>query len=382
MSIRQQVTYWGLAAIIVLLLLWRLGDVILPFVLGGAIAYLLDPVADRLERLGLSRIMAVVLITGLGLMLFVLLVLLVLPLLFQQSAQLVDTVPALFKTLQEELTARFPEIVDGDSMIRQQLLRIGEGLQARGGDLLNAVLSSAASVVNVIVLVVIVPVVAIYLLLDWDRMIARIDDLLPRDHAGTIRDLARDIDRTLASFIRGQGMVCLILGTFYSVALMTVGLSFGLVVGAIAGLITFIPYVGALVGGALALGLALYQFWGDWFWIGLIGGIFATGQFLEGNILTPRLVGSSVGLHPVWLLFALAAFGSMFGFVGLLVAVPVAAVIGVLTRFGIARYLEGPLYRGATAPMDSSPEPAPSLAGHDAARLAGPRPRPGPHDGA
>src|SRR5690606_14547790 len=153
-------------------------------------------------------------------------------------------------------------------------------------------------------------------------------------------------------FVRGQVSVCLILGTFYSVALMAAGLDFGLIVGAIAGLITFIPYVGALIGGALAIGLALFQFWGDWLQIGLVAGIFAVGQFLEGNVITPRLVGKSVGLHPVWLLFALSAFGTLFGFVGMLVAVPVAAAIGVLARFGIGQYLGSRLYRG----LDGSDE--------------------------
>ena len=143
--------------------------------------------------------------------------------------------------------------------------------------------------------------------------------------------------------------MCLILGTFYSVALMLAGLPFGLAVGAIAGAITFIPYVGSLVGGALAIGLALFEFWGDWWSIGLIAAIFAFGQFIEGTILTPKLVGGSVGLHPVWLLFALSAFGSLFGFVGMLVAVPVAAAIGVLARFAIGRYRDSLLYRGREA---------------------------------
>jgi predicted PurR-regulated permease PerM len=182
--------------------------------------------------------------------------------------------------------------------------------------------------------------------LDWDNLVARIDGLLPRDHAPTIRRLASQIDTTLASFIRGQGLVCLILGSFYAIALIMAGLDFGLVVGAIAGLITFIPYIGALVGGALAIGLALFQFWGDWGWIALIGGIFAVGQFVEGNILTPNLVGQSVGLHPVSLIFALTLFGAAFGFVGMLVAVPVAAAFGVVARFGIAQYKNGRLYRG------------------------------------
>jgi len=209
----------------------------------------------------------------------------------------------------------------------------------------------------VVVLFVIVPVVAVYLLLDWDRMIARLDDLLPRDHAPVIRRLAGDIDATLAAFIRGMGTVCLILGTYYAAALMLVGLQFGLVVGFIAGLVTFIPYLGALIGGALAIGLALFQFWGDWVSIALVGGIFVIGQVIEGNLLTPKLVGNSVGLHPVWLLLALSVFGALFGFVGMLIAVPVAAALGVLTRFAVEQYQNSLLYVGTIA-QDSDKDSA------------------------
>ncbi len=162
----------------------------------------------------------------------------------------------------------------------------------------------------------------------------------------------------MAAFVRGQVSVCLILGTFYAIALMLAGLQFGLIVGAIAGLVTFIPYVGALIGGGLAVGLALFQFWGDWLSIGIIAAIFAVGQFLEGNIITPRLVGKSVGLHPVWLLFALSAFGTLFGFVGLLVAVPVAAALGVILRFAIGRYTESRLYSGLEGLKDRAPAKA------------------------
>ncbi len=215
--------------------------------------------------------------------------------------------------------------------------------------------------ISVVVFIVVVPVVAFYLLLDWDEMIARIDAMLPRDHAPTIRRLAREVDQVLAGFVRGQVSVCITLGTFYAVALMAAGLQFGLVVGAIAGAITFIPYVGSIIGGTLAIGLALFQFWGDWVQIGIIAAIFAAGQFLEGNILTPKLVGKSVGLHPVWLLFALSAFGSVFGFVGMLIAVPVAAAMGVLTRFGMEQYRGSLLYRGAEGRLiDLPPAPPPT----------------------
>jgi predicted PurR-regulated permease PerM len=167
-----------------------------------------------------------------------------------------------------------------------------------------------------------------------------------------VRQIASEIDGTLSAFVRGMGTVCLILGAYYAIALMVVGLDFGLVVGIIAGLVTFIPYVGAILGGALAIGLGLFQFWGDWATVMMIAGIFALGQVAEGNYLTPKLVGSSVGLHPVWLMLALSVFGWMFGFVGMLVAVPLAATIGVLVRFATTQYTSGRLYKGHAGKED------------------------------
>ena len=346
LPVREQAKYWGIATAVFVLVMWALGDVILPFVLGAAVAYCLDPVADWLQARGFSRGWATGIITFLAVLLFIAATLLLLPLLIRQASDLVATTPEMASRLQAFLTERFPELADSESILRRSLSNLGDTLQSRGGELVNAVLASVSGLVNVIVLFVIVPVVAFYLLYDWDNMVARIDALLPRDHAPVIRDLARQIDRTMAGFVRGQGTVCLILGAYYAIALMLVGLNFGLIVGAIAGALTFIPYVGALVGGLLALGLAVFQFWGDWLWIVLVWVIFQSGQFVEGNILTPRLVGSSVGLHPVWLIFALSAFGALFGFVGLLVAVPVAAMIGVLIRFALQQYKASPLYKG------------------------------------
>ena len=346
LPVREQVTYWGLAAAGFLAVLWLLGDVLLPFVVGGAIAYLLDPVADRLERLGLGRILATVIITAGAILVFVVLALLIFPTLIRQASGLVATAPQMIQQVQAFLGERFPEVLDADSQLRQSLNGLGSMLQERGAQLVQGVLASVSGLVNVVLLVVLVPVITFYLLLDWDRMVARVDELLPRDHAPVIRRLAADIDATLAGFLRGQGTVCLILGTFYAVGLMLAGLQFGLVVGLVAGLISFIPYVGTILGGATAIGLALFQFWGDWHMVGIVAAIFVAGQVMEGNFLTPKLVGGSVGLHPVWLIFALSAFGTLFGFVGLLVAVPVAAMLGVLTRFGIAQYRQSLLYQG------------------------------------
>ncbi|MEM6310652.1 MAG: AI-2E family transporter [Pseudomonadota bacterium] len=356
LPVQDQLKYWGIAAVVFCVVLYALGDVLLPFVLGGAIAYFLDPVADRLERAGTSRVAATAIITIGAVLIFVFMALLVVPSLIEQAIQLFNTAPQLARQFGGFLVERFPSILEEGSTLQTSLQAVGETIQSRGGELLNAVFSSVAGIINIVVLFVIVPVVAVYLLLDWDNMIERVDDLLPRDHQPVIRRLAGEIDLTLASFIRGMGTVCLILGTYYAVALWVVGLNFGLIVGFIAGLITFIPYLGALIGGVLAVGLAFFQFWGgtevvdgatvqvatDWLSIGLVAGVFMIGQVLEGNVLTPKLVGGSVGLHPVWLLLALSVFGALFGFVGMLVAVPVAASLGV-----VARYLVGDLYQSS-----------------------------------
>ncbi|CUJ89148.1 AI-2E family transporter [Shimia thalassica] len=346
MTINNQMKYWGIFALVFVLSLWFLGDIMLPYVLGGAIAYFLDPVADRLEALGLSRVVSTVIITLVGVLIFLVGVLAVLPVLVEQTIALFETMPELVRDLRLFISQRFPELLNENSVMHQTLSSIGDVIKEKGGAVLQGVLSSAASVVNLVMLMVVVPVVTFYLLLDWDKMVARVDDLLPREHITVIRSLASQIDNTLASFVRGMGSVCLILGTYYAIALMLVGLNFGLAVGFFAGAITFIPYIGSLLGGTLAIGLGLFQFWGDWFSLGLVGAIFVAGQIVEGNFLTPKLVGKSVGLHPVWLLFALSVFGALFGFVGMLVAVPIAAVIGVLARFFIGQYTNSYLYTG------------------------------------
>ncbi|EEB82975.1 AI-2E family transporter [Roseobacter sp. GAI101] len=354
LPMRDQMKYWGVAAAVFLVILWFTGNVLLPFLIGAAIAYFLDPVADRLESLGLSRAMATMVITLIAILIFVLMALLVIPALVTQSVSLFNVAPKLADNFMAFLRDHFPTLFVEGSTLNTSLTNIAATVQERGGELLQTALASAASLLNIMLLFVIVPVVAVYLLLDWDRMVAEIDSLLPREHAPVIRRLAREIDRTLAGFVRGMGTVCLILGTYYAIALMLVGLQFGLVVGFIAGLVTFIPYLGALLGGILAIGLALFQFWGDWLSIGLVAGVFFLGQTLEGNFLTPKLVGNSVGLHPVWLILALSVFGSLFGFVGMLAAVPIAATLGVIARFAAEQYRESALYKGTEPPKDGT----------------------------
>ncbi|MBR9862578.1 MAG: AI-2E family transporter [Rhodobacteraceae bacterium] len=346
LSANEQVRYWGIGLVLVLVAMWLLGNVLLPFITGMTIAYFLDPVADRLERAGASRAVATTLITLTAMLVILLLVIVLGPLLVKQTAAFVTALPDYVSQFQKFISTRFPEFFDETSAVRQGLGTLVEFIRSKGGELANAVLASAFTIVDVAIFIVVAPVVAFYMLLDWDRMVATIDNWVPRDHLETVRYLARQVDNVLAGFVRGQLTVCAILGTFYAVALMAVGLQFGIVVGLIAGLLTFIPYVGSIIGGALSIGLALFQFWDTPVWIAAVLAIFIAGQMIEGNFLTPKLVGRSVGLHPVWLMFALSAFGSFMGFTGMLIAVPVAACLGVFFRFGVGQYLDGRLYKG------------------------------------
>lgn len=347
---QKQVWYWGAALIALLLSLWLVGNAVMPFILGAAVAYLMDPVADRLERFGLSRTLSVVVITVVAITVVVLAFLLLVPVLVRQTTALIETAPQMAEQLMSFLRTRFPEIFTEGSTVNNALTDAAKNISARGGELLSTVLGSVMSVFSVLALVVIVPVVAFYLLLDWDNMVARLDELLPREYAPTIRFLAREIDVALSGFVRGQGLVMLILGTFYSIGLGLVGLPFGVAIGVLAASLSFIPYVGVVIGGATAIGVALFSFWGEPVWIAAVVAIFAIGQAVEGNYLQPKIVGGSIGLHPIWLMLALSVFGTIFGFVGLLVAVPVSAALGVLVRYAVGRYKDSSLYTGRDIP--------------------------------
>ena len=348
----EQLRYWGLGAAVFVAFLWLVGDTLLPFLVGMTIAYFLDPVADRLERAGVSRLWATVVITAMVLFVTTLTLVLLIPLIVDQTQALIAAAPGYAETLRTWLEGRFPDLLEEGGAVRGALDQTVETVRARIPDIANSILASGIALLDFVLLLVVAPVVAFYMLMDWDRMVATIDGWLPLEHRATIRDLARQVDDVLAGFVRGQLTVCLILGSFYALALTLIGLQFGLVIGLFAGLISFIPFVGSITGGAVSIGVALFQFWDDPIWIGAVVAIFVIGQTVEGNVLTPKLVGGSVGLHPVWLMFALSAFGALMGFTGLLIAVPVAAVIGVLARFGLAQYQRGRLYRGSAGPDD------------------------------
>lgn len=358
-GLRRQVIFWllTLAGFIAFLMLFS--SVLLPFIAGMALAYFLDPVADRLERIGLSRLMATILILVSFVVVFVISLMIIIPVLVSQLNDFIERVPGYVTQLQTFIATSnaswLPDWLDGQmSTIRENFSRyLGEGVGFIG-TLIEQIWNSGKALLDIASLLVITPVVAFYLLLDWDHMIEKVDSWVPRHQLATVRQLATELDNTIAGFVRGQGSLCLILGIFYAIALSVAGLNFGLLIGFFTGMISFIPYVGSTVGLLLSLGVAIVQFWPDFIWVGVIAAIFFLGQFIEGNILQPKLVGKSVGLHPVWLMFALFAFGALFDFVGVLVAVPAAAAIGVLVRFAISRYLESDLYYGTPAALAPS----------------------------
>jgi predicted PurR-regulated permease PerM len=354
LTLQRQMTFWLAALAVFVLMLWLLADILLPFIAGMAIAYFLAPLTDRLERMGVNRLIAALTIITLVVLLIVLVLLLALPLLGGQLASLIENIPGYITKLRSLVSDTglpwLNSVLGG---------RLGNGLGTDKGisDLvtqgagwlttfLTGLWSGGRAIVSLFSLIVVTPVVAFYLLYDWHRMVSTVDSWIPVRQRGTVHQLVRETDAAIAGFVRGQAAVCVILGTFYAVALTLTGLNFGLLIGMISGLITFIPYVGSMTGLVLSVGVAVAQFGTDYTWIVVVIVIFFVGQFIEGNVLSPKLVGESAGLHPVWVIFALLAFGYLFGFVGLLVAVPVSATIGVLARFALRRYLESSFYTG------------------------------------
>lgn len=354
MNIRQQTIFWAGATLALLLIISLLREILLPFVVGAAVAYFLDPIADRLESAGLSRLWATILIVLVFGLLVILGVVFILPLLVDQLLDLAAKLPGYFLYVRD-LAAGYLKQWFGDKWIENQLGNngsvkdIAEKITVWVGKLLPSVLSGGLAVVNFLALAIITPVVTFYLLLDWDRMMGDISSWLPRDHAKTIHQIADDIDEVISGFVRGQITVLVILGLFYVIGLTTIGLNFGLLIGLGAGLVSFIPFVGAIVGLAIGGAVAVVQFWPEWHLVVAVLSVFFIGQAIEGNVLSPMIVGDRVRLHPVWLMFALFVFGYLFGFVGMLLAVPAAAAIGVLVRFGLQVYLKSSLYKGASS---------------------------------
>lgn len=361
MSHERQAVFWVIGFALMMVLLNLLSSILLPFVAGMAVAYLLDPVADWLEEHKLSRTASTTIILLTFFLVTALVFTLLFPLLQRQVVELFRMIPGIVETIRTETVPWIeqsiaelpPEMLDD---IRNAAKDFASTSVKWFTGMAGKIWSSGLAFFNLLSLILITPVVAFYLLRDWDLITAKIDSWLPRRPAPVIRQQFVEIDRTLAAFVRGQSSVCLTLALIYGIGLTLVGLKSGLLVGLGTGFISFIPYVGAATGLIVGVGIALFQF-NEWLPIAMVAGIFLFGQTLESYFLTPRLVGDRVGLHPVWIIFALLAGGALFGFTGVLLAVPVASVIGVLIRFGISRYLDSALFHGdMILPEDQSEE--------------------------
>jgi predicted PurR-regulated permease PerM len=351
MALERQVMFWVAALVVLAAVLWLLADILMPFVAGMGLAYLLDPVARWAARLGVGRAVSALIVIILVIVVLVVVAMLAAPILSDQLTAFIDRLPGYLERLQSLVSD--PSRPWLAKIFGERLSEGGKslsGLAAQGSGwiatFLGSLWSGGRALFSVLSLLVITPVVAFYLLCDWDRLIATVDGWIPLPYRDTIRGLAREIDDAIAGFVRGQAVICLILAVYYAVCLTLTGLNFGFLIGLMTGLIAFIPFVGALTGFLVASIVAIAQFWPNLTSILLVIGVFVIGQGLEGYVLSPKLVGAKVGLHPVWLIFALLAFGYLFGFLGLLVAIPLAAAVGVLARFALRQYLASPFYTG------------------------------------
>jgi predicted PurR-regulated permease PerM len=340
---RREAAFWVAILVASLVFLWLFEAILLPFVVGMAIGYFLDPVVERLTRHGMSRAAAAGAIIVGAFAIGVTALILLLPVVIQQVAALVEHLPSLLTAARERIAALTAPLTGA---FAPPLDEVATNAVEQASRVVLGVIGQGIALVNVASLLAITPLVSFYLLRDWPRIVDEIDGWLPRAHAETIRQQARAIDQVLAGFARGSAIVCALLAAFYAVALTLAGLDFGLVIGLIAGGLSFVPYLGFLVGLLSSAGMAAYQFWPEWGHIAIVLAIFFAGQVFTDYYLTPRLVGQRANVHPLWILFSVFAGGAVFGSVGVLLAVPACASIGVLVRFAIARYKTSEIYLG------------------------------------
>lgn len=359
---------WQLLALAVLFVavLYYLAPVLTPFAIAAMFAYLFDPPTSRLVRLGLSRNLAVCIVFALLALLLVLVLVLLLPYLSRQIAIFIRQLPAWFAWAQSVavpwINQRFGlglEMPDTQSIVTV----LQDHWKEAGGfatTLVAGVSKSGLALISWITRLVVVPVAFFYLLRDWHVLIERIHELLPRSVEAVVSKLARESDETLSAFVRGQLLVMIALGVIYGIGLWAVGIDVGPLIGLIAGLISFVPYLGSIVGIGMGIIAALVQY-GDWLHLALVVAVFVTGQLLEGYVLVPRLVGERIGLHPLAVIFAVLAGGELFGFLGVLLALPTASVLVVVLHYAHERYRASSLYATHAHAFDPDHVPAPQI---------------------
>jgi predicted PurR-regulated permease PerM len=347
--------FWLLAVAAAIFAFGLVQSILVPFAVGFFIAYALAPVVARLESWGVRRTLGSLAVLVLFLLGVAILLLLLVPLVQGQVVQLIAKVPRLVSALQDQI-GRLMQLLQ-ERLPAEEVAKLRDSLGGKLGEavtwlagLVQGMVTSSFAILNIISLVIVTPIVTFFFLRDWEIMVATIDSYLPRQSLDTVRGQARLVSDTLVGFIHGQALVCLILAAYYSVALTAAGIESSLALGVLIGVLAIIPILGVATGLLLSLGLAASQY-GTWTPVFVVAGIFLFGQLVEANFLTPKLLGDRIHLHPVWVIFALFAGGTLFGFVGILLAVPAAAVIGVLIRFGLARYRRSSLYDQRQPPI-------------------------------
>jgi predicted PurR-regulated permease PerM len=353
-----RLVFWLGFLLVAVLALGLVQGILMPFATGFALAYVLAPAVSRVEQWGVHRGIASLAVVVLFLLGLSLILVILVPLIQGQIVHLIARVPDLVNALQDRL-GRLIQLLQEQlpaedvSKLRDLIgTKLAEAVTWLAG-LVQGLITSSFAILNILSLVVVTPIVTFFLLRDWEKMVAQIDSYLPRQSLETVRGQARLVSDTLVGFVHGQAIVCLVEAVYYAIALSLAGLESGLALGLLIGVLAIIPILGAATGFILAISLAASQY-GTWPEILIVVGIFAVGQLAEANFLTPKLVGDRVHLHPVWVIFALFAGGTLYGFVGVLIAVPAAAVIGVLVRFALARYRGSSLY-DAPQPDDGTP---------------------------
>ena len=325
-------------------LLWNISDILAPFILGGILAYLLDPMADKMESFGVPRLLTALTVSLFALFVLMTAAILVIPIIFDQINQIIGFIPYITNEIYLVMQKGF-KVLNLGEVEDIDLVNLSKSLNEVSPIFAKSIFNSSFAILDFIFLLMVTPIVAIYLLVDWDKIIKEVEKVIPRRLEPTISQIVIEMHKTVASFLRGQFSVCIILAIFYAASLTALGLEYGLLVGLFSGLISFIPLIGAILGGLVALVVSLAQFWQTPEWVGVVLIIFLFGQVLEGNLLTPRLVGKSVKLHPLWIIFSVTCFGSLMGWVGIILAVPSAACIAVLVRFSLKIYFETDFYK-------------------------------------
>ena len=325
-------------------LLWNISDILAPFILGGILAYLLDPIADKMESFGVPRLLTALTVSLFALFVLMTAAILVIPIIFDQINQIIGFIPYITNEIHVVMQKGF-KVLNLGEVEDIDLVNLSKNLNEVSPIFAKSIFNSSFAILDFIFLLMVTPIVAIYLLVDWDKIIKEVEKVIPRRLEPTISQIVIEMHKTVASFLRGQFSVCIILAIFYAASLTALGLEYGLLVGLFSGLISFIPLIGAILGGLVALVVSLAQFWQTPEWVGVVLIIFLFGQILEGNLLTPRLVGKSVKLHPLWIIFSVTCFGSLMGWVGVILAVPSAACIAVLVRFSLKIYFETDFYK-------------------------------------